>query len=117
MIMHPLYASGVSQLFVDIVKDMVSIVIVASPRAEHDTLQWNTEFIYSHELEDRYVARIISESSDESDEVQPRLREEYLRNRFRNYMNRFRLYTKQNQKLVLKIELAANTVVVTPQNL
>ena len=117
MINYPLYASGVSQLFTEIVKDMIQIVVIANPKSERDTLLWNAQFIYPHELEDRYVARIMSDADNEDDQVQPHLREDYLRNRFRSYMNRFRLYTPQNKKLVLKIELQANTITVTPQNL
>ncbi len=116
MINFPLYASGVSQLFAEIVKDMIQVVVIAYPKSERDTLLWNAQFIYPHELEDRYVARIMSDANDENEDVQPHLREEYLRNRFRSYMNRFRLYTPQNKKLVLQIELQANTITVTPQN-
>jgi hypothetical protein len=116
MINFPLYASGVSQLFAEIVKDMIQVVVIAYPKSERDTLLWNAQFIYPHELEDRYVARIMSDVNDENEDVQPHLREEYLRNRFRSYMNRFRLYTPQNKKLVLQIELQANTITVTPQN-
>lgn len=117
MITFPLFASGVSQLFTEIVRDMIQIVVIAHPKSERATLLWNTEFIYPHELEDRYVTRIMSEANNDDEEVQPHLREEYLRNRFRNYMHRFRLYTPENEKLVLKIELEANTISVQPQNL
>ena len=117
MLSCPLYASGVSQLFTEIVKDMIQVVVIANPKSERDTLLWNAQFIYPHELEDRYVARIMSDADDTDEQVQPHLREDYLRNRFRSYMNRFRLYTPQNKKLVLKIELQANTITVTPQNL
>lgn len=117
MINYPLYASGVSQLFTEIVKDMIQVVVIANPKSERDTLLWNAQFIYPHELEDRYVARIMSDAANEDDQVQPHLREDYLRNRFRSYMNRFRLYTPQNKKLILKIELQANTITVSPQNL
>lgn len=112
----PLYAHGVSRLFLDTVKDMIQIVIVACPKSERETLLWNAQFMYPHELEDRYIAKVLSESSDEIGDVQPHLREDYLRNRFRSYMNRFRLYTPHNKKLSLKIELQANTISVTPQN-
>lgn len=113
----PLYAHGVSRLFLDTVKDMVQIVIVACPKSERETLLWNAQFMYPHELEDRYIAKVLSESSDEIGDVQPHLREDYLRNRFRSYMNRFRLYTPQNKKLSLKIELQANSISVTPLNI
>jgi hypothetical protein len=117
MITAPLYASGVSQLFTEIVRDMIQIVVIANPKSERDHLLWNAQFIYPHELEDRYVARIMSEADNEDEEIQPHMREDYLRNRFRSYMHRFRLYTSQNKKLVLNIELQANTIAITPQNL
>lgn len=112
----PLYAQGVSRLFLETVKDMVQMVVIACPKSERETLLWNAQFMYPHELEDRYVAKVMSESNDEVRDVQPHLREDYLRNRFRSYMNRFRLYTPNNKKLSLKIELQANVISVTPQN-
>lgn len=112
----PLYAQGVSRLFLEAVKDMMEVVIIASPKSERETLLWNVQFLYPHELENRYVAKVLSESADEVFDVQPHLLEDYLRNRFRSYMHRFRLYTPQNQKLSLKIELQANSISVMPQN-
>lgn len=112
----PLYAQGVSSLFLETVKDMIQIVIVASPKSERDTLLWNVQFMYPHDLEDHYVNKVMSESSNEAFDVQPHLLEDYLRNRFRSYMNRFRLYTPDSNKLSLKIELQANSISVTPQN-
>lgn len=116
MITAPLYAQGVSRLFLETVKDMIQIVVVAAPKTERENLLWNAQFMYPHELEDRYVAKVMSESSDEAGDVQPHLREDYLRNRFRSYMTRFRLYTPNKRKLSLKIELNANSISVTPQN-
>jgi hypothetical protein len=112
----PLYAQGVSRLFLETVKDMLQMVIIASPKSERETLLWSAQFMYPHELEDRYVAKVISESNDIVYDVQPHLIEDYLRNRFRSYMNRFRLYTPSNHKLSLKIELQANAISVIPQN-
>ena len=43
----------------------------------------------------------------------PNLREEYLRNRFRNYMNRFQLYNADDTKFELNIELVDKNVNVT----
>jgi hypothetical protein len=117
MITVPLYAQGVSRLFLETVKDMIEVVIVAAPKTERDTLLWSAQFMYPHELEDRYVARVMSESNEELGDLQPHLREDYLRNRFRSYMNRFRFYTPNRTKLSLKIELETNTISVTPQNL
>jgi hypothetical protein len=112
----PLYAQGVSPLFLETVKDMIQIVIIASPKSERETLLWNAQFMYPHELEDRYVAKVMAQSNNDLLDMQPLLLEDYLRNRFRSYMNRFRVYTPNKNKLSLKIELQANSISVTPQN-
>lgn len=117
MITEPLYAQGVSRLFLETVKDMIQIVVVAAPKSEREHLLWNVQFMYPHELENRYVAKVMSESNDELGDLQPHLREDYLRNRFRSYMNRFRLYTPNRKKLSLKIELQANAISAVPTNL
>lgn len=112
----PLYAQGVSRLFLETVKDMIQIVIIATPKSERETLLWNVQFMYPHDLEDQYIEKVMSKSNHETFEIQPHLLEEYLRNRFRSYMNRFRLYTPDKNKLSLKVELQANSISVTPQN-
>ncbi len=111
-----LYAQGISRLFLDIVKDMIQIVVIAAPKTERENLLWSAQFIYPHELENRYVAKVLANSNDESHGIAPHMREEYLRNRFRSYMNRFRFYTASHQKLNLRIELQANTISVVADN-
>lgn len=115
MISTPLYAQGVSRLFLETVKDMIQIVIVAAPRQEREKLLWNVQFMYPNELEDKYVAKVLSESTEEVSDVHPHLREDYLRNRFRSYMTRFRLYTTTQNKLVLNIELQEGLISVNPE--
>lgn len=109
MISTPLYAKGVSRLFLETVKDMIQLVVIAAPKSERETLQWHMQFMHPHELENRYVAKSMAESND--------AREDYFRNRFRNYINRFRLYTPNEKKLALKIELQAKAISITPLNL
>jgi hypothetical protein len=109
----PLYAQGVDRLFVDTVKEMLQIMIIAAPKNEQEKLSWNAHFAFPRELENRYVARILAEARNEGETLSPRLYENYLRNRFRNYMTRFRLYTQKEKKLSLNIELQANTISVT----
>jgi YbbR domain-containing protein len=115
LITTPLYAQGVSRLFVDIIKDMIELVIVASPKTERDNLLWDIQFIYRSELENRYVAKVISETLEsQTGMIQPHLQEEYLRNRFRSYMESFRLYTPNNQKLSLNFEIERNKIYIQP---
>lgn len=115
MITLPLQAQGVSRLFLETVKDMIQIVIVAAPKQEREKLLWNVQFMYPNELEDRYVAKVLSESTEEISDVHPHLREDYLRNRFRSYMTRFRLYTTKQSKLLLNIELQGDSISVIPE--
>jgi hypothetical protein len=116
LITAPLCAQGVSSRFLDLVKDRIQVVIVAAPKSEREHLIWNVQLVYPRELEDHFVAKMISESGDEVNDIQPSLREDFLRNRFRSYMDRFRLYTPNNKKLQLKISLDANTINASPVN-
>lgn len=112
----PLYAQGVSRLFLETVRDRIQMVVIASPKSERETLLWNAQLMYPHELEDRYVTKAMADLGDQVSDMQQQLLEDYLRNRFRSYMNRFRLYTPDHTKLSLKIELQANTISITPKN-
>jgi hypothetical protein len=67
------------------------------------------QFVYPHELEDRYVNLALTDAH-ESGEMELHLREEYLRNRFRNYMNRFRIYTADGKKLHLDIKVHGHAI-------
>jgi len=117
MITAPLFAQGVSQRFLDLVKERIQLVIVAAPKSERERLLWNIQLVYPSELEDRFVAKMISESGDEVSDIQPHLREDFLRNRFRSYMDKLRLYTPNNKKLHLNITLQANGIIAVPDNL
>lgn len=112
-----LHAKGVSPLFVDIVKDMIQVVVIVTPYNEGQKPLWNVQFIYPIELENRYVAQASANETEGSSVISPHLRQEYLRNRFRNYMNRFRLYTENNEKLLLNIKIQADKIDVRPENI
>jgi len=112
-----LFATGVSPLFLEIVKDMIQVVVIATPFSEGKNNLWNVQFIYPVELENRYVAQSIKLANSDPSDVRPNIQEEYLRNRFRYYMNRFRLYTENSEKLYLDIKIQADKVNVKPKNL
>jgi hypothetical protein len=96
MITKPLYVKGVSRLFLQVVKEMLQIVVI--PSSTH-AFAWSVQFINPRVLEDRYVATLMSDvSDDELKELLPSLREEYLRNRFRSFMNRFQLYDEEDMR-------------------
>lgn len=108
---QPLSAKGVSKNFVNIVEKMIQISITVEPTKENQYLNWSIEFINPRLLEDRYVSLMMSDVSDEEvREMQPLVREEYLRNRFRSYMNRFQLYKPDEKRLELNAYLENNKV-------
>ncbi len=113
MITGPLYVKGVSRLFVEVVSDMLQLAIIAMPKIERPQLDWSVQFINPHMLEDKYVSALLADTTDdEIRELQPNLREEYLRNRFRSYMSRFQLYKSEEHPLKFAIELEAGKVIV-----
>jgi len=113
MIIDTLYAKGVSALFLDVIKNMVEIVVIVRPD-EEGCLQTSMQFINAKDLEDRYIRFLKSDASDdEVRDLQPQLREAYLRNRFRNYMHRFQLYKSASEPLEICPKLQGNSVTLT----
>ena len=109
----PFFAKGVNDIFIQVVKEMLEIVVIYPPQPD-GKMDWSVQFINSKELEDRYVSLILSDASDEEiRQMQPELRQKYLRNRFRNYMNRFQLFTQDDKLLELVFELKGNQINVS----
>jgi hypothetical protein len=111
LISYPLYANGVDNLFLQTVREMIEIVIIANPKSERKLLDWSVQFVGSNQLEEKYVARLMSDVSDRDIRLlQPALREEYLRNRFRSYMNRFQLFRGDDSKFDLAVFLKEHEI-------
>jgi hypothetical protein len=120
-----LLVKGVNKLFLETVQDMLEIVVVVLPKEKREKLPWYVQCIYPSELEDIFITKMISEEKekekekddDETDEIKDvnaNLKEEYLRNRFRSYMDSFRLYTKDGKKISLKIEVQNKKISILP---
>jgi hypothetical protein len=108
-----LHTKGVSELFVKIIKDKVFLSVNMTPGADEEIVDWSVQFVNPTALEDQYVSTMITEiNDDELKEMHPTLREEHLRNRFRNYMNRFTLLTTDNEPLNLSIQLKGKEVII-----
>ena len=113
MITTPLYAKGVSRLFLQIVRDMIEIVVIVVPNTVQGNLDWSVQFIDPRILENKYVAELASGSQEEEvRDLQPNVREDYWRNRFRSYMHHFQLFKADDTKFNLNIELIDNKVYI-----
>ncbi len=113
----PIYAKGVSKLFLDIVQDYMQIEIIATPVQEGQSMQWSVQFVNPSNLENRYVDILMADvSNQELSDLNPQVREEYLRNRFRSYMNRFALYDENNRPLKLFITKKGSQITVIEEH-
>lgn len=110
MITEPLYAKGVSAHFLDVVKDMLEIAIIVNPDKDNE-LEWSIQYINARSLEEKYLRNIKSDVIDEElGGIQPHLREDYLRNRFRSYMNRLQLCRADNKPLELVPKIQGHSI-------
>ncbi len=108
-----LYAKGSDRLFIETVKNRIQINLIVAPPSQGRFLEWGVVFITPIELENEYVSALMSDVSDEDLHLMnPTLREEYLRNRFRSYMNKFRLFTAKDTKFELKAYINGDKVEV-----
>lgn len=116
MITKPLYVKGVSELFCEIMRDMLEIQVLVK-NTKDAQLDWSLQCMNNRALEDKFVSVLMSSSPsgttiDDTKELRPQQREEYLRNRFRNFMNRMELYTGDNKPLKLQALKQGNAVVI-----
>lgn len=108
-----LYAKGASQAFIDSVKDMIQLLVLVTPRPEHEKLDWCVQFINSKALEERYISRMLEGTSDESlASLNRQARREVLSNRFRHMMSSFRLYQSHDRRLDLTPTLKNNVITI-----
>lgn len=108
----PLFAKDVSKLFVDIIKNNLQLVIVAAPSTEREILQWSFEIVNCNELEDMYVAFMISGATGirGSQNILIKKREALLRRRFQDYMQQLNLWTSPDRKLNLESKIVGDKV-------
>lgn len=106
----PLYAKGVSKLFIEVVQDMLQLSVMLSTKNDKRSLDWCIQFINPSLLEENYLFRLrdIADETIRKDKTDPdfaKIQENYLRNRFRKYMHQLQLYTTPNKKFDLRIDV------------
>ncbi len=110
-ITQPLYVDDVSRLFLDIVRDHIEIVIIASKQDGHKPLQTSVEFIDPKALEDEYIQLLLSHAK-ELTAFSKAQKEHALRLRFREYMQRFQLLSEKRLPFVALAFLTSSGIVV-----
>lgn len=113
IIQIPLLVNGVGPCFLNLVEKMIQIEIIVIPQTREKILSWNLQLVNPRQLEDQYVQAFNGECIDPDILLlAPILREEYLRNRFRSYVNRLQLFKTDKTKLNLSISLKKNLIIV-----
>lgn len=101
-----LYAKGVSELFIKNIRDLIAVSINITPPLTKEQIDWSIHFINPKTLEERYISMILSDSEDAGlEKISHKFRQEYLRNRFRNYMNRFKLFDENDNPIEFNVKL------------
>lgn len=111
-IVLPLFVDDVSRLFLDIVRDHIEVVIIASQKEPNEPLQVAVNFIDPQSLEEVYVNLLQSSSKELAGSQYSSPREQVLRLRFREYMQRFRLLTGKDMPFVVKAYLTKTSIQV-----
>lgn len=107
-----LFARGISRLFLDIVRENMEISIVTAPPSERELLEWTVDIVGADNLEDIYVAFLMTHlnNSKNIQESVLKNREQLLRNRFRDYVQKLVLYSTPQKKLHLESRLENNQI-------
>lgn len=108
----PLYANGVSNLFIDIIEDHLSLSLNVPPYLNDEKINWSLQIINPKQLEDKYVSMMQAEFYEETSDMDATVQQSYLRNRFRSFMNRFQLVTEDGKPLDLNINLEGKKIFI-----
>jgi hypothetical protein len=105
----PLYVRDVSQLFLDIVRDNLLLIVVAAPKTAQENLNWTIEFIDDRALEDAFVKATLKKEKY-SEEAFTKFSEQTIRERFRDYLRKLVFFREDGSRLQLAAQLEANTI-------
>lgn len=110
----PLYVRDVSRLFLDVVRDNLLLIVVASPTSIQENLNWAVEFIDEKALEDAFVEASLRhvEKKYAEEESFTKYSEQTVRYRFRDYLRNLVLYTEDGFPLNLEARLSTNTITI-----
>ncbi len=108
-----LCAKGGTVRFVKLIRNRMHVRICINEENGIPFLTWSLQFVNPQMLEQQFVKMIRSDASESEDrDVKPQMREEYIANRFRSYIQRMVLFTADDVKLELKLEMKDGQIIV-----
>ncbi|OGN61491.1 MAG: hypothetical protein A3F40_01975, partial [Chlamydiae bacterium RIFCSPHIGHO2_12_FULL_27_8] len=112
-----IYAQGVNEKFIDIIKDHVEILICIEDKNNNEPLDWNLNYVNPKKLQTRFVEETLKDTTNDILKKMPLdSSEEYLKDRFRKLVKDNILFLSKNQKLKLIIKLINNEIIITQDN-
>ncbi|ANH78885.1 hypothetical protein [Candidatus Chlamydia sanziniae] len=110
----PLYVKDVSKLFLDVVKNNMALTIVMAPPYNHIPISWAVEFLDEKTLENTFLQSIIAQEHGILHDL-ALIDEAGIRHRFREYLRKLTLFTKNGAPLNLSAEIRNNKVIIQTQ--
>lgn len=107
----PLYVKEVSRLFLDVVKNNLAITITMTPNSVLSPLGWAIEFMDEKTLEDTFLKETIAQEYGILHDL-ALIDEVSIRHRFREYLRKLSLFTKDGSPLNLSAEIQDNKVII-----
>lgn len=122
----PLYVKGVSQLFLNLVRDHMEILLIPVKRNNKLSFRWDIQFVDASHLEDAYLTLTLGGGQEKPDQSSTTLqtwkqhvfqRERSLGVRFQEYMENFQFYMTKDKPLLLdvKADREGNVSIHLPQ--
>lgn len=99
---RPLYVSGVSRTFLDLLRGNLTLLITARPDPTTGHLPWGFQAMDLRTLENKFLKRVVAESPG------PLPREESIRARFRAYLRKFEMLTGPDRIFRAQVTSAAD---------
>ncbi len=103
------FIKGVSPLFLNIIKNRLTCVVVVPPHAQPETpLSWSLELINRPQLEKHYIQSLLSSDARSTSKNQ----EPYFKSLFQHYSDRLQLFTSPTERLEMSARLSGDTIVL-----
>jgi hypothetical protein len=100
----PLYVQDVSQLFLEVVRNNLLLIVVAAPKNVSKFLPWSVEFIDHQALEDAFISASMQQEKNREENF-TKYSQQAIRDRFRSYLHGLVFFTESGKPLQLQAQL------------
>jgi hypothetical protein len=103
----PVYLQGISQNFLDVIKEHIRIILVADPQGENQELSVSLEVVDPESLREIYVKKLLKNKKDAS-------KKNLYSKRFDIFLNSLHLVNKNGHPIELKVHVRENKIELFP---